>query len=227
MTKSAVKIQISFTALTATVYLALAFLVHSQDALLQISSLYHIPTITVIEVLKFIFIKKTYGVQGQSIVTPKPGTVGLLNEGFKFAGLQLGGILLFALICIVLGAPSLSHFDQTLTLSALLTTLTIFPFTLFLGARVTSLLLLTNKLEMISVLDEVYLQLLEASAMGAILGSWAGSVVMPLDWDRSWQVYPIPNIVGAFIGHVAGCLFSVLRTAFVNVKKELSKKTIF
>lgn len=28
-------------------------------------------------------------------------------------------------------------------------------------------------------------------------GAWASSVVIPLDWNRAWQQWPIPNVVGA------------------------------
>lgn len=224
MSKTAIKLQITFTAATAAVYSALAFLIHSQGSLSNIISLYNIPALTMIELFKFIFIKQTYGVQGQSVVSSKIANFSVLGESLKFAGIQLGGILLFVFICTVMGASPLSQFDGTLVLSSLLTTLTILPFSLFLGTRATTMLLFTNKLEMLTGIDDVYLRLLENSAVGVILGAWAGSVVMPLDWDRSWQVYPIPNIVGAAVGHVLGCVFSIFRTIFVDVKRELSKK---
>ena len=28
-----------------------------------------------------------------------------------------------------------------------------------------------------------------------IIGAWAGCVVIPLDWQRKWQAWPIPNIL--------------------------------
>lgn len=30
-------------------------------------------------------------------------------------------------------------------------------------------------------------------------GAWVSSVVIPLDWDRAWQKFPIPNAVGAML----------------------------
>lgn len=227
MSKSSIKLQISYTALTAAVYIALAFFVHNQGLLLKISSIYCIPLIAFIEVLKFIFMKRSYKIQGHSVAVPKPGSSSILSESFKFAAMHLAVIGLFAFICIVLGAPPLSQFDATLTLSTLLTTLTLLPFGLLLGSRATIMLMVSNKLEMLSQIDEVYLRLLEKSATGVVLGAWAASVVMPLDWDRSWQVYPVPNIVGAAVGHVIGCLLAVLSTVFLDVRNELSKKIAF
>lgn len=28
-------------------------------------------------------------------------------------------------------------------------------------------------------------------------GAWASSVVIPLDWNRAWQKWPVPNVIGA------------------------------
>ena len=43
-------------------------------------------------------------------------------------------------------------------------------------------------------------RLLSRSAMGVLLGAWAGSVVVPLDWERGWQVFPTPALVGGVCG---------------------------
>lgn len=43
-------------------------------------------------------------------------------------------------------------------------------------------------------------------ALGAIWGAWIGALVIPLDWDRPWQAYPNPCVVGACVGHSAGHL---------------------
>lgn len=37
-----------------------------------------------------------------------------------------------------------------------------------------------------------------------IIGSWVSCFVIPLDWDRSWQAWPIPIIVGSYIGAFLG-----------------------
>ncbi|KAH3683370.1 hypothetical protein WICPIJ_005659 [Wickerhamomyces pijperi] len=35
-----------------------------------------------------------------------------------------------------------------------------------------------------------------------LVGCWLGAVVVPLDWDRPWQTWPLPIVFGAFIGGV-------------------------
>ena len=35
---------------------------------------------------------------------------------------------------------------------------------------------------------------------GASLGAWCGAMVIPLDWDRPWQKWPVPCVAGAVAG---------------------------
>lgn len=34
-----------------------------------------------------------------------------------------------------------------------------------------------------------------------LLGAWIGAIAFPLDWQRKWQKYPIPLVVGAQVGN--------------------------
>ncbi|SCU87871.1 LADA_0E06700g1_1 [Lachancea dasiensis] len=36
------------------------------------------------------------------------------------------------------------------------------------------------------------------------VGCWISCVVIPLDWDRSWQEWPTPLVVGAYLGAFVG-----------------------
>ena len=40
-----------------------------------------------------------------------------------------------------------------------------------------------------------------------VVGAWCSCVVIPLDWDRTWQEWPIPIVVGAYIGAFIGYSF--------------------
>ncbi len=42
--------------------------------------------------------------------------------------------------------------------------------------------------------------------LAALGGAWLGSCAMPLDWDRWWQAWPIPNTFGALAGLLLGSL---------------------
>lgn len=109
-------------------------------------------------------------------------------------------VAVYIVMCILMGAPYHQNYEETLTLSILLTTLTILPIGLFLGPSKTIQYLFYDSFELTSTFDLWQLELLQYNAFGTLVGAWTGSVVVPLDWDRPWQIYPIPNIVGAILG---------------------------
>ncbi|CAG59796.1 uncharacterized protein GVI51_H01265 [Nakaseomyces glabratus] len=37
-----------------------------------------------------------------------------------------------------------------------------------------------------------------------VVGCWISCVVIPLDWDRDWQAWPIPIVIGAYLGAFVG-----------------------
>lgn len=37
-----------------------------------------------------------------------------------------------------------------------------------------------------------------------VVGGWLSCVVIPLDWDRPWQAWPIPVVVGSYLGAFVG-----------------------
>lgn len=38
------------------------------------------------------------------------------------------------------------------------------------------------------------------------IGCWIGSWTSPLDWNRDWQKWPIPNVIGGVIGQMVGLM---------------------
>ena len=36
------------------------------------------------------------------------------------------------------------------------------------------------------------------------IGGWVSCVVIPLDWDRDWQAWPVPVVVGMYLGAFIG-----------------------
>lgn len=122
-------------------------------------------------------------------------------------------MLFYGFICLILGAP-LEQLEETVSLSVVLTTLTIFPVVLFIGHSETLQLLFTESLELRTPLANGYLTLLKNNCIGVILGAWGASVVAPLDWDRPWQVYPVPNVVGAIGGAFGMNIYTLLSTTY-------------
>lgn len=115
----------------------------------------------------------------------------------------------------------MENYEETFTLSALLTSLTLFPISIFIGVSSTISILFTESFELTNVVSQSYLKLLKRNAFLVIFGAFVGSAVFPLDWDRSWQIYPIPNITGAITGQMLGCFYCFVESM---VKYKLGKK---
>lgn len=47
----------------------------------------------------------------------------------------------------------------------------------------------------------------------ALLGSWGGAVVVPLDWGQKWQIWPASHIYGCVGAWVAGAAIAALYVA--------------
>lgn len=118
----------------------------------------------------------------------------------KLFGLLVIFVAVFIVACILLGAPYHQKYEETLALSLLLTSLTMFPIALYLGPTKTVQYLIYDAFELNSSHDIWHLEMLQCNAIGTLFGAWAGSIVAPLDWDRPWQAYPIPNVFGALVG---------------------------
>ncbi|KCV69722.1 hypothetical protein H696_04128 [Fonticula alba] len=51
---------------------------------------------------------------------------------------------------------------------------------------------------------------------GTLLGAWVSVAVVPLDWERPWQAWPIPAVYGAVAGHLLGAVFALLMDRFAS-----------
>lgn len=144
---------------------------------------------------------KEYSISGARPASTKNVSVlAHVKKMCKLCALLTVCVFMFAIVCILMGASYHQNYEETLALAVLLTSLTILPIGLFLGPSKTILYLFYDSFELNSALDVWQLELLKYNAFGTLVGAWAGSVVAPLDWDRPWQAYPIPNIVGAVLG---------------------------
>jgi len=102
-------------------------------------------------------------------------------------------------VTVCFGAPVLSSWSETGSFCALLTLLTAYPSLLVLGPSSSSLLMVYS-----SHPDSPLASTLFINWMCTVLGAWLGAFPIPLDWDRPWQVWPIPCCLGAVAGHVVG-----------------------
>lgn len=168
------------------------------------------------------------GARNANAATKHPSIVSNIKNACKLSGLLSTFTLFYALICILMGASYQSNYEETLMLSAVLTAFTILPIGLFLGPSKTLHYLFYDTFELSCRMEVSHLELLQYNALGTLIGAWAGSVVAPLDWDRDWQVYPIPNIVGALIGFIFANIHSLLSSAIHMTREPITsdKKTI-
>lgn len=193
-----------------------------------------------IELLKHYYVRQAFQLDtaAASRVTNQPGQHSG-KSGSKYqqkrpsVAREVGGLLFILLlsvifygfICLILGAP-LNQYEETVSLASTLTTLTIFPIVLFIGYSETFQLLFSETFELRGPLANSYLTLLKNNCIGVILGAWGASVVAPLDWDRPWQVYPVPNVVGAIGGAFGMSVFTLLSTTYFVVYKSRNKRGI-
>lgn len=146
-----------------------------------------------------------------------------IKNACKFSSLLSTFTVFYALLCIVLGASYQNHYEETLVLSALLSSFTILPICLFLGPTKTLQYLFYDTFELNSRIDLSHLELLQYNALGTLIGAWSGSVVAPLDWDREWQAYPIPNMVGGLIGFTIANTHTMLSIMIDWTKRSMDR----
>lgn len=126
---------------------------------------------------------------------------------------------IYAFACIIFGAAIIEHLSGTMSLSIVLVTCTALPLVLYLGSKSTWECLCCEQFELTTKAQTAYLEYVQTNAIVCLFGAWISSVVAPLDWDRDWQNYPIPNVCGAILGvslsnafwMVMGCGCSFLR----------------
>lgn len=63
--------------------------------------------------------------------------------------------------------------------------------------------------------------------LGLLAGNWLACVVIPLDWGRAWQRWPIPNALGGSIGYLlATILVSCCRCCWAGAEKEKAARVV-
>lgn len=58
-------------------------------------------------------------------------------------------------------------------------------------------------------------------AVCALSGAWIGAIVLPLDWDRDWQAWPISCVISTYVGHAVGVMAALV---WSSVKALFGKK---
>ena len=146
------------------------------------------------------------------------GVVGLLFavkllrlSSRQIVQLFLPSLLCLHLVTVSLGAPILDRFLSTLLFALFLTCTAVQPtfpsgddasWTPFLKDRLS--LLMSNPLADAS----------HAVLIGSLIGGWSSAFFYPLDWDRPWQLWPIPSVTCSYLGGLAALGLFLIKKLF-------------
>ncbi|KAL8456943.1 hypothetical protein ACS0TY_034971 [Phlomoides rotata] len=135
-------------------------------------------------------------------------------------GLPAGAVV-NAFGAIVLGAPvGIQHFKKTIHWSLLMSVFTFVPAASVFGSSWTDWLRIFAHAKPIESTDFITC----LPAHGALIGAWFGAWPMPLDWERSWQEWPICVTYGAILGYLIGMVVSFGFVVFHNRRHRVKRE---
>ncbi|XP_027041144.1 phosphatidylinositol-glycan biosynthesis class F protein-like [Pocillopora damicornis] len=121
-----------------------------------------------------------------------------------------GSAAIFHVIAVLFGASITEQTEETFCWALLMSHLVVLPACSLLGAH----LELFPRIFFSSWSDGTPEAYFQCSIIFTLLGAWLGAFPIPLDWDRPWQVWPIPCVIGALVGYIIGLAISTLTFAF-------------
>ncbi|XP_057664176.1 uncharacterized protein LOC130898720 isoform X1 [Diorhabda carinulata] len=167
--------------------------------------------LAVAEILKYVRFQRTLK------IAKKKFTIRNLLKSMITCGVS---IIIFHVAAILFGAPFLSEQYETLCFATLMMVLTILPVCLYLDSDIYTLF--SSLLDFDgNKLQEYFLTNIRFTMFGA----WLGAVVIPLDWNKPYQDWPIPCCYGAMLGCFVGNLFLILQ--FIKYGNFTNKKGRF
>lgn len=116
----------------------------------------------------------------------------------------IGSIVLIYFVAVTFGASLIDSMPQTLFFSLFMAIICVAPS-----------IILFEHTDPLSLFDRLFIkQEFRGDAeyrfmrisLNSVLGAWLGALVIPLDWDRWWQEWPISCCFGAILGAFYGAL---------------------
>lgn len=202
----------------------LAILILCTDLMFETGKLSFLPILGLIvlsECLKCVFINLYYRDSEKHFIKTSHKSVSVINAFKKWISerkikdiaksmLLLGIITLaYFAVAILFGAEFLSKNEETFMLSLMLMVLTALPACLHLGPNYALAAILGDEKYSVNPLSPVLQHVVRVT----LLGAWFGAFVIPLDWDRPWQAWPVPCCVGGLMGYVASHATALVQVA--------------
>lgn len=131
-----------------------------------------------------------------------------IKECFKFVITGIILSIIYYFLIVMFGAPVFSQHEETTMLTIILTCLTFVPTSFHLGVN-TAINILTGRE---TQKDNVFINAANIVIKSTLLGTWSGAIVIPLDWDKPWQVWPIPCVTGALLGYMIAHFIVLFKT---------------
>ncbi|XP_076246291.1 phosphatidylinositol glycan anchor biosynthesis class F [Calliopsis andreniformis] len=227
--KVGLRLLLSYCSFTCIYFPGILLLLKLNDKLYNVGKYKFIPVLIILlfaEVVKLLFpmfhfksaiIPKT---EIRTSTKVKKAWLRYLTEFFKFLLAALFLSIVYYIVIILFGASIFTHHEETTMLSITLTILTFVPISLHLGVGGALNIITGTSVHKGNILVDA----MKINIQATLLGAWLGAIVIPLDWDRPWQVWPIPCVIGAFLGYMIAHFITFMKTlSILRLGKKLHR----
>ncbi|KAJ8676673.1 hypothetical protein QAD02_012460 [Eretmocerus hayati] len=215
-----------YSSITCAYFIVILILIHFSDNLLNIGTYKFVPVLTTLVLAEFLKLSFT-SLQSDHAGKPdsshasrsKKNSFKTLKNSLKFILVAVVVTSVYYVVIVLFGAPLLSEQEETFILALTLTALTLTPASLHLGVDHALAIFSGSPLS----ISGAFVDAVKLNIKSVLLGTWLGAFVLPLDWDRPWQTWPIPCIIGALLGYVAANFVTFIKISSMRLKKKNRK----
>ncbi|KAI7883308.1 hypothetical protein K492DRAFT_205459 [Lichtheimia hyalospora FSU 10163] len=143
--------------------------------------------------------------------------VTMTSVGYALVVTAIGTGVLHGLI-VLFGASLIEKFNHTLAFATYLAIIAFIPSFTALAPSDTSIWIKTFVQHSPSTSAEIFAY---SQTVCTLSGAWIGAIVLPLDWERDWQAWPISCVISTYLGHAVGV---VAAFGWASFKYVFSKK---
>lgn len=152
--------------------------------------------------LSFLFVPLTHiVVESIKLVSFKESNWYNVNHLY-FLPMYTIAVFIFHIAFVLFGAELFDDIQATFVFSCTLASFVLAP--LYFHCGIDAFLLLSLQENPKSKIQRGVL----CVSFASIIGAWFGAFVIPLDWNRPWQMWPIPCVFGSLFGFIVGHIVS-------------------